>query len=204
MQLSLLRPLWRRYAYLQFILDFWDNLPHVVIFTQDDCLKRGCGWGAQLPSLPYRLMHWQEEWGAGKSISRSNCLCKYMRENTYKRRGYFWYSWMSLMQENLFSEHMANRSVHVVWPQDAAFGVSAFNIRRQPRWLYEVVQRVLTVEGGCGGGGTIMWAHAMERLWFELFDATLTKSIPETSTVLQKQGRRGPVAPPGACFLGAR
>ena len=24
--------------YLQFILDFWDNLPNVLIFTQVDCL----------------------------------------------------------------------------------------------------------------------------------------------------------------------
>ena len=25
--------------YLQFIIDFWDNMPNVVIFTQDDCSK---------------------------------------------------------------------------------------------------------------------------------------------------------------------
>ena len=33
------------YGYLQFILDFWDNLPNVMIFSQDDCLARGCYWG---------------------------------------------------------------------------------------------------------------------------------------------------------------
>ena len=37
------------YGYLQYLLDFWDNLPPVIIFSQDDCLARGCAWGNQLP-----------------------------------------------------------------------------------------------------------------------------------------------------------
>jgi len=37
-----------------------------------------------------------------------------------------------------------------------------------------------------------MWAHALERLWFELLDTTVPKEID--------YGQRGE----GACFLGSR
>ena len=48
--------------------------------------------------------------------------------------------------------------------------------------------------GACKGAGTIMWAHTFERLWFELFDTRVAKSIrPMVGNDNQ-----------GACFLGAR
>ena len=78
------------YGYFQFILDFWDNMPPVVIFSQDDCLARGCAWGNQLPGLPLRLQSWEKEWGARSLPKQSNCLCKFIREDKYKGRGYFW------------------------------------------------------------------------------------------------------------------
>jgi len=69
--------------------------------------------------------------------------------------------------------------------------VSRLLLRAQPRWMYEVLQRVTTVENACMGG-SIMWAHALERLWFELLDTTVPKEID--------YGQRGE----GACFLGSR
>ena len=75
------------YGYLQFILDFWDNMPPVVIFSQDDCLARGCGWGMALPTLAHRLRHWQNEWAPHTPPSPKNCLCKFIKEDKYRNRG---------------------------------------------------------------------------------------------------------------------
>ena len=134
------------YGFFQFILDFWDNLPPVVIFSQDDCLARGCAWGKQLPSLGLRLQAWATEWGDGKSLTPRNCLCKYIREDKYRSRGYYWYRWMSFMQERVFNESMVNRSSVVMWPQDATFAVGRAAIRQQPFWMYEAMTRLMTVE----------------------------------------------------------
>jgi len=183
------------YAFLQYLLDFWDNLPPVSIFTQDDCLVRGCHWGMQLPGLRHRLLHWHDEWGLAQHrpipINSRNCLCKVFKETNFASRGYFWYRWMSFAQEHLFGTNPENRSTHVRWPQDATFAVSRYIVRSQPRWRNEALLRITTVESACIGP-TIMWAHSLERLWFELLDGGVPKDI--------HLGRRGQ----GACFLGAR
>ena len=175
-------------------------MPPVVIFSQDDCLARGCAWGQALPSLHYRLAHWHKEWAAKRGITRGNCLCKYMVEFKYAKQGYFWYRWMSMAQQHLFGTVLENRSNTVRWPQDADFAVAGEVIRQQPKWLYESLVRMVTVEDACRGG-TIMWAHSMERLWFEIFDAGVPKGIDlhglEMMTAKQ-------VTATGACFLGAR
>ena len=183
------------YGYLQFIRDFWDNLPPVVVFSQDDCLARGCMWGNQLPGLEKRLRHWQQEWGEGTRITQRNCLCKFVREHKFTRtKGYFWYKWMAFFQERLLNTSLETRSVTVTWPQDATFAVAGSLIRAQPLWMYESLARLTTVESACMGTGSIMWAHALERLWFELLDPDVPK---ELKPVIGKDVR-------GACFLGAR
>ena len=182
------------YGYLQFIRDFWDNLPPVVIFSQDDCLTRGCMWGNQLPGLGKRLQLWEQEWGPGKPISQRNCLCKYVRENKFIPKGYFWYKWMAFAQEHMLNTSLADRSITVTWPQDATFAVSSTLIRAQPLWMYESLARLTTVESACIGAGTIMWAHTLERLWFELLDPGVPK---ELKAIIDRDIR-------GACFLGAR
>ena len=55
------------------------------------------------------------------------------------------------------------------------------------------MHRLTTVEQACMGGGTIMWAHTLERLWFELLDERVPKTI---RPVVNRDTR-------GACFLGA-
>ena len=188
------------YGYLQFILDFWDNLPPVVLFTQDDCLARGCSWGMQLPKMRERLRHWQREWGVRPDgspipINQNNCMCRVFVEDNFKSRGYFWYRWMSMAQRHLFGVAPENRSTRIVWPQDATFAVSRLILRTQPRWMYESLLRISSVENACMGG-TIMWAHAMERLWFELLDPEVAKDL--------KPSNRNAETQRGACFLGAR
>lgn len=183
------------YGYLQFILDFWDNMPPVVIFSQDDCLARGCMWGNQLQGLRQRLQHWEREWGPGEPIKQSNCLCKFTKEeDKFKSRGYHWYRWMSFFQERIFNTTPGTRSTTVTWPQDATFAVGRAKIRLVPRWLYESMLRITTVESACMGAGSITWAHAFERLWFELLDP----AVPKALRAVIGQDQRG------ACFLGAR
>lgn len=121
-------------------------------------------------------------------------------ETKYAPRGYFWYRWMAMAQQHIFGTEMVNRTNMVRWPQDATFAVGGAVLRRQPRWLYESMLRVVTVEEACKGG-TIMWAHSLERLWFELLDTKLPKAIA-TDGIEHMTARQ--LANTGACFLGAR
>ena len=174
------------YGYLQFILDFWGNLPPVVIFSQDDCLARGCAWGARLERLDTALRDWPRHFSGIPSAS--NCFCKFIREDKYLNRGYFWWRFMSFAQERMFNVTLARRSSVVTWPQDATFAVGSAAIASQPLWVYESWTRLMTVEKACIRAGTIMWAHSLERLWFEVFDRPAEKRIVP--------GRDGA----GACF----
>ena len=184
------------YGYFQFVLDFWDNLPPVTIFTQDDCLARGCGWGVQLPALSERLKAWEHEWGEHKAPSKSNCLCKFIREENYMPKAkYYWYRFMSFAQEQLFGTNLSARNAVVTWPQDATFAVSRANILNQPRWMFEGWTRLMTTERACMGVSTISWAHTLERIWFELFDENTPKALKDWSNSRDSKG---------ACFLGAR
>lgn len=164
------------YVFFQFILDFWDNLPNVVIFTQDDCLKfTGCTW-LRLPRLYPALEDWTSRWSATVPFSRDNCFCRLVYESTYSpSTRYFWFRWMSFLQEQLFNETANTRRPGISWPIDATFAVGRANIRQQPYWLYEVLLRTLVVEEQCMHTGSIMWAHSYERLWFEILDGRVPK-----------------------------
>jgi hypothetical protein len=69
------------YPYLQFILDFWDNLPNVLIFTQDDCVHRACRWMLTAPRSIDMLQDWRQHWGEPLAPTRANCMCRYMVEH---------------------------------------------------------------------------------------------------------------------------
>lgn len=164
------------YAYLQFVLDFWDNLPHVVIFTQDDCIARICPWSSQLARTAQMLRNWRQHWGRPHVPTRENCLCKYtLEKDAYKGR-YFWWQWMSVVQAGLFNHTPETRPLKetLTWPQDANFAVGGRTIRATPKWAYEVLLRLHVSERWCNGG-SIHFAHSMERLWFEVFDPATPK-----------------------------
>lgn len=173
-------PRHRHHAGVQFILDFWDNLPNVVIFTQDDCLKfTGCTW-LRMPRLYPALLDWESRWvrvrgpcgracsrawrpqavalaradfslaatrrhardaclllalpsltpaplhcvhrpavpravsahlqAAHVPFSRDNCFCRMIHEPSYApSTRYFWFRWMSFLQEQLFNESATTR-----------------------------------------------------------------------------------------------
>lgn len=63
------------FGYLQFILDFYDNLPKVVVFSHDDVEAGRGAWGAHLANgrLARRLAAWSHEWGEHTPITRQNC-----------------------------------------------------------------------------------------------------------------------------------
>lgn len=170
------------HGYLRFILDFWTHLPPVVIFTQDDCPKRGCPWGARLDLLGSAVRDWPSHWGSADPPTRANCFCRWIAEENYlppdaatRDRGYFWYEWMSFAQTQLFNGSTARHGPRLDWPSDATFAVGRGAIRAQPRWAYEALLRVLTVEKACRGASSLTWAHTIERLWFEVLDRTVAK-----------------------------
>ena len=44
----------------------------------------------------------------------------------------------------------------------------------RPMKVYDALQRLLVVERSCYGWAAIGWAHALERVWFDVFDPSLT------------------------------
>jgi len=193
------------YPYLQFILDFWDNLPNVLIFTQDDCVIRGCMWMITASRSIEMLQNWETHWGQPLAPTRANCMCRYMVEHIYGPR-YYWYTWMSLLQQNIFNHTMLDRdhavatrpqNKTVLWPQDANFAVGAATVRAAPRWFYELLLKLHVTEKWCPPhGGSIQWAHTMERMWFEIFDP----KVPKIKTWLSA---RPPLTPKLNCLATA-
>ena len=173
------------YVYLQFILDFWDNLPNVLIFTQVDCLagrQPGCRHMYTAPRSLAMLQDWPSHWGAPQAPTRANCLCHYVVEPIYTGPRYHWYDMMSQLQHGVFNQTIATRPLGttVQWPTAANFAVGAATVRAAPRWFYELLLKLHVSEGWCPNGGAIRWAHSMERLWFEVFDP----DVPKTKTWL--------------------
>ena len=168
------------YAYLQFIVDFWDNLPNVLIFTQDDCimLVDRCIWSAQLALTARMLRDWRQHWGGPpRKPGRNDCLCKYVTEvDAYKGR-YYWWNWMSVVQAGLFNHTPETRpqNLTLTWPEAANFAVGGRTVRATPKWAYKLLLRLHVSERWCPDGGSIHFAHSMERLWFEVFDPDTPK-----------------------------
>ena len=124
-------------------------------------------------------------WRPDKAPSQLSCLCKMQREGNYMQRkirgdkltGYFWHKWMSFLEQRLFNVSTASRDSNVVWMQDANFAVGRAAIRRNGRWLYEVMHRLTTVEDICMNSGSMMWAHSFERLWYYVFHPSVPKRL---------------------------
>ena len=185
------------YPYLQFLLDFWDNLPNVILFTQDDCPQRRCMWMQTVQRSIDMLQDWRQHWGSAHRITRANCMCTYMVENVYGPR-YYWYGWMATLQQGVFNQSFEKRPHKniVSWPQDANFAVGAATVKAVPRWFYELLLKLHVTEKWCHGG-SIHWAHAMERMWFEIFDP----GTPKLKTWLTERTR--PLPPRLGCLASA-
>lgn len=69
------------------------------------------------------------------------------------------------------------RKFSISWPQQATFFIARAQILQRPRWLYKLLLRLSTAEDVCPGLGSYGWSHAMERLWFLLFDPTRTLAL---------------------------
>lgn len=62
----------------------------------------------------------------------------------------------------------------VVWALNAEFAVGAATVLATPRWVYEVLLKLVVSEGWCFGG-SIQWAHTLERMWLEILDPRVPK-----------------------------
>ena len=103
----------------------------------------------------------------------------------------------TLCRQNIFDHTMATRPQNktVLWPQDANFAVGAATVLAAPRWFYELLLKLHVSEKWCHGG-SIHWAHTMERMWFEIFDPNVLK----TKTWLSA---RQPLTPKQNCLATA-
>ena len=86
-------------------------------------------------------------------------------------------TWVSVIQTHLLGQNLSARAPRIEWPEDASFAVSRAALRTQPRWLYVALLRLFIVEDQCGAGA-IRWAHALERLWFEVLNVRLSDLQP--------------------------
>ena len=178
------------------------------------------------------LQDWRQHWGQPLAPSRENCMCRFMVENIYGPR-YYWYNWMSTLQcacprrsqpqaskpttshpphthsdrnpgdcsssaccvrrKGVFDQSIETRPQNqtVMWPADANFAVGAATVRAAPRWFYELLLKLHVTEKLCQGG-SIQWAHTMERMWFEIFDP----AVPKTKTWLSAKPEPGKLLPP--------
>jgi hypothetical protein len=179
-------------VYLQFALDFRDNLPEMIIFSQDDCASGLCPWYRMLSNmLPPRDSVSSAELSPENqalidglreprsayvdsfingTVTRDNCFCQIITEDFFNPQKYYWYKWMNFLDAEFLSlPHNESSSDTVIWPVSANFAVARENILRHPPKLYEHVRTLTRVEKKWHDSKCIMWAHTMERLWFHLF-----------------------------------
>lgn len=112
----------------------------------------------------------------------------------------------TVCRQNIFNHTMLDRdhavatrpqNKTVLWPQDANFAVGAATVRAAPRWFYELLLKLHVTEKWCPPhGGSIQWAHTMERMWFEIFDP----KVPKIKTWLSA---RPPLTPKLNCLATA-
>ena len=160
------------FPFLTFLLEFRHRLPPVVIFSQDDCgSDHGCGWRREPQRLAALLADWRRTWGGRRAPpAQANCLCKHIEERTYNEMTYHFYRFTSLLQERLLGADLRRIGWTFRWPAGASFAFGGHLADAQPRWLFEALLRLTSIEGLCFGAGSIWWAFALERLWFQLLD----------------------------------
>ena len=62
----------------------------------------------------------------------------------------------------------------VVWARNAEFAVGAATVLATPRWVYQLLLKLVVSERWCFGG-SIHWAHSLERMWLEILDPRVPK-----------------------------
>ncbi len=150
-------------AYLSFLLDFYHNLPRVMVFAQDDT-----------PKLPSRL--------ASLSVvdmealhaplvrpNRSNCLCNHVLERFYAKGEYHWFHHVQTLRAAIFGRrHHRQTDRLIAWPSAASFMVTSEHVRLRPVRVYSNLYRFFQVDEVCPRiGRSLEFAHAMERTWFD-------------------------------------
>ena len=79
-------------VYLQFLLDFYDNLPQTIIFSQDEIGP----WSRFLmPSFGNSSTVSLGQGFQGNRIEKENCMCTWEHETFYKPHRYYWFEPMN-------------------------------------------------------------------------------------------------------------
>ena len=173
-------------AYFQFILDFWANLPRVVIFSQDDCASPSrCLWydnifrvrDAKMRDRAIDTLHqpsdeYLHELIEG-NITRDNCQCDLVIEKFFGARKYYWYDWIVFLNREFLGLRDTPRSEqtdeNIVWPRSAVFVVTRENIQCHSKQLYAHLRTLVRVDRKWRHSSCNEWGHALERSWFRIF-----------------------------------
>lgn len=157
------------HAMWQFLVDFYRNLPEVILFSQDDCSGGRCPWQQHYPKLPALL---REPSRSFARLDRDSCLCQWIHERgTFAPQKYLYYDWMEWYDRNFFGVRRgAADSGDIQWPRAAMFAVHRDRALRRSRNFYRLSRTLSIVEFKWRQSIARMFAHAFERLWFHVFD----------------------------------
>jgi hypothetical protein len=159
-------------VYLKYILDFYDNLPPVVIFSQDEP-----GEGSWRTWLDGPKPHLKEVTATSDLASRFGaftkeaCMCKWTTETFYQPHLYGWFDMMNWYNMNFLGNDWYRDSnttkigfpkTEVHWPNAAFFATTREAIRRRSTNLYQTSLTLLRVEFKHRGWKTLEWANAFE------------------------------------------
>lgn len=163
-------------VYLQFLIDFYDNLPATVVFSQDEQgLSGNDAWvpfltaGGELGSVPL-----DDTFQAG-GINKDNCLCAWVTEDVYDVQTYGWFHEVNWFDTELLGNdwyvtpESYPRKRRLEWPQAAFFAVSRRHARLRSLELYRAARTLTRVESKWRHESTLEWANVFERLWFRIF-----------------------------------
>ena len=180
------------HVYTSFMLEFYANLPPWIVFTQDDC--------SYAPSCPWLNPPWQRRlgeprlWRAGGAEvparpSAADCHCAYVTEQFFTPRQYGQYALIMMLRDGLFVPHARPPPRNISWPKMGIFATGGVDVRARPPRVWEALLRLHAVEGFCRGWAALSWAHALERLWFDLFDPAF---VPAKGRPLAECWREAP------------
>lgn len=182
------------YVFLQFLVDFYDNLPTMVLFSQDDHHNRGMYASGVANNALVSMLAGESAAALATyaTVARrpdgNSCFCRIARNGRFNTTGF--YPIIAGLRNELFGQ---STSVHDptlpgfehTFPMAARFAIGRADVLARPRWLYELLVRLTTAEQVWYWISSTYIANVFERLWFVLFDVELRVRSSANATALR-------------------
>lgn len=161
-------------VYFQFLLDFYHNLPKMIIFSQDEASYLS-HWKPFLSGQSVNVPLGRSFWSGG--VTKDNCMCSWTVEDFYGPEKYGWFN-----ELNWYDSHVLGNDWYalpesqekrvITWPQAAFFAIGRKQAHSRSRDLYAVSRSLVRVEHKHHTYSTLEWANVFERAWFRIFFAS--------------------------------